>query len=89
MYIHRIKNNQALTTNNDWYAQQGLLVESITPPLPSQNNDQHKYISTSDNFQIITSTIIIITTKTYSNSSFISYLFNFPLQLLPFFSYLY
>ncbi|CAF4319638.1 unnamed protein product, partial [Rotaria sordida] len=30
--------NQILTTNNDWYKEQGLLVESITPPLHSKND---------------------------------------------------
>jgi hypothetical protein len=69
------KSSQASTTNNDWYTQQGLIVESITPPLPSQNDTQPEYISSLDNFHE-TNSIIIITTKTYSNSSFISYLFN-------------
>ncbi len=64
-----------MTTNNDWYTQQGLIVESITPPLPSQDDNQMEYISSLDNFQK-TDSIIIITTKTSSNSSFISYLFN-------------
>jgi hypothetical protein len=67
--------NQELTTNNDWYAQQGLLVESITPPLPFQNENQLEYKSSSDNFQNVHS-VVIITTKTYSNPSFISYLVN-------------
>jgi hypothetical protein len=69
------KSSQASTTNNDWYTQQGLIVESITPPLPSQNDTQSECISSLDNFHE-TNAIIIITTKTYSNSSFISYLFN-------------
>ncbi|CAF1221073.1 unnamed protein product [Rotaria sordida] len=67
--------NQILTTNNDWYKEQGLLVESITPPLHSKNDYQLECISSSDNFQKQNS-VIIITSKTYSNSSFISYLFN-------------
>ncbi|CAF2978689.1 unnamed protein product [Rotaria sp. Silwood2] len=67
--------NEMLTTNNDWYKEQGLLVESITPPLCSENDHQLEYISSSDNFQKQNS-VIIITLKTYSNSSFISYLFN-------------
>ena len=63
------------TASNDWYTQQGLIVESITPPLPSQNEIQTGYISTADHFQKAYS-VIMITTKTYSTPSFISYLFN-------------
>ncbi|CAF1300681.1 unnamed protein product [Rotaria sp. Silwood1] len=67
--------NQMLTTSNDWHKEQGLLIESITPPLCSENDQQLDNISTSDNFQKQIS-VIIITSKTYTNSSFISYLFN-------------
>jgi hypothetical protein len=81
--LNNNKTTQSLTTNNDWYAQQGLLVESITPPLPSQNDNQHESISSSDDFQTTNPAIIIITTNTYSNSSFISYLFNSLSNLFP------
>ena len=69
------KTSQTSTANTDWYTQQGLIVESITPPLPSQNDTQLEKISSSDHFHQ-TNSVIIITTKTYFNSSFISYLFN-------------
>ncbi|UJR26590.1 hypothetical protein I4U23_007910 [Adineta vaga] len=61
------QNNQLLTINHDWYAQQGLLVESITPPLPSENDNPPVYTPPS---------VIIITTKNYNNPSFISFIFN-------------
>ena len=69
------KNSHVSTTANDWYARQGLIVESITPPLTSQNDTQSEYTPSFDDFHK-TNSIIIITTKTYLNSSFISYLLN-------------
>ena len=64
-----VNNSHRTTTANDWYNKQGLVVESITPPLPIEMTDH------SDNCQKSTS-IIILTTKSYSNSSFISFLIN-------------
>ncbi|CAF3286761.1 unnamed protein product [Rotaria socialis] len=66
---------QILTTTNDWYEQQGLFVESITPPISSENDSQLELIPSANNYQKENS-IIIITSKIYSNSSFISHLFN-------------
>ncbi|CAF1941666.1 unnamed protein product [Rotaria magnacalcarata] len=66
---------QILTTTNDWYEQQGLLVESITPPISSENDCQLELIPSSNNYQEENS-IILITSKIYSSSSFISHLFN-------------
>ncbi|CAF1610375.1 unnamed protein product, partial [Adineta ricciae] len=67
--------NNHLTTTDDWYAQQGLLVESITPPLPLQNDNPSECLPPPGTLQT-TNTVVIITTKTYSNPPFISFIFN-------------
>lgn len=74
MSTYDTKNSNKITTN-DWYKGQGLLVESITPPMPVENDYQAEDLSSLNNYQKETS-LILITSKTYANFSFINYIFN-------------
>ena len=64
-----------LTTDNDWYSQQNLFFESITPPLPIDNELQPVYASPMAKFEQTTA-MIIVSTRNSSSSSFLSFLFN-------------
>ena len=72
MISDNTKHNQITTTNTGWPAEQDLLIETITPPLPSHNDE---YTSSLNDYQNHNS-VIIITTHMYSNSPFISYIYN-------------
>ena len=70
--------NQTLTIDNNWFLQQGLLVESITPPMPIENNHplEHDTSFPTNNSYYQHSVIIITSNNNYSASSLISYVYN-------------
>ena len=62
-----------LASNDDWYSQQGLLVESITPPLPTRNDHSFVFMSPSEQVQQ-TNAVTIVTRRAYIYPSFLTYL---------------